>query len=522
MTLRLILETAPTPQVRAEFVLGEGRVVIGRGEDCDWKIDDPQMFVSRRHCTVMGQGGQYRVTDDSRGGLFLDGAPAPLGQGVTAVLVPGMRLRLGDFVIRAEEGAGAQQAAPAAQAPAARAGMFGDDFFTPRPEAPPPARPAGLPDPFDAPRASPQAPVNAPRPGGPAFFDDPFTLDPAPRVAPPQAQNSTPPPQPAQPAFGNPFDTPAPPRAVQPVAPAPAAPPPQAAAPSAPSADPFGDPFAAAPSVTPAAPVAGDFDFGDFGLPADLGTPKAPPPAPTPTPAPAPAPVPPAPPQPGAADPVPVKPRAAKSVPLVLDKPAPPADPGAAAAFLKGMGIEPPPGFKGTAEEMEALGRRYRAMVEGLVQLLRLRAREKGSARVAQTVIGAANVNPLKFLVTPEDMAAALVAPKGPGYLDPDAAIAGTLSDLMDHHQRSWSGLQASLRRMIDRFDPALFEADLEDVGMLKALVSGSRSARLWQLYAERYREMAKAAEDRFLGEVGADFREAYEGEPRRTDDGTA
>jgi type VI secretion system protein ImpI len=521
MTLRLILEAAPTPQARAEFVLGEGRVVIGRGEDCDWKIEDPQMFVSRRHCTVMGQGGQYRVTDDSRGGLFLDGAPAPLGQGVTAVLVPGMRLRLGDFVIRAEAGTGAQ-AAPAAAAPAApagRAGMFGDDFFTPRPEAPPPPRPAGLPDPFDAPRAAPQAPVNAPRPGGPGFFDDPFTLDPAPRAAPPQAPQ--PAAQPAQPAFGSPFDTPPSPRAAPPAAPAPAAAPVQAAPPATPAADPFGDPFAAAPSVTPAAPVAGDFDFGDFGLPADLGQPKPPPPAPAPRPAPAVSPVPPLPSQAGPADPAPVKPRAAKAAPLVLDKPAA-ADPGAAAAFLKGMGIEPPPGFKGTAEEMEALGRRYRAMVEGLVQLLRLRAREKGSARVAQTVIGAANVNPLKFLVTPEDMAAALVAPKGPGYLDPDAAIAGTLSDLMDHHQRSWSGLQASLRRMIDRFDPALFEADLEDVGMLKALVSGSRSARLWQLYAERYREMAKAAEDRFLGEVGADFREAYEGEPRRTDDGTA
>lgn len=500
MTLRLILETVPAPQARTEFVLGEGRVVIGRGEDCDWKIEDPQMFVSRRHCTVVGQGGQYRVTDDSRGGLFLDGAPAPLGQGVTAVLVPGMRLRLGDFVIRAEEGAAAQGArvAPAQQA---RGGMFGDDFFTPRPEAPAAPRPAGLPDPFDAPRATPQAPVNTPRPGGPAFFDDPFTLDPAPRAAPPAA-----PPQPvAQPALGNPFDAPAPQRP---------APPPPAAPPAAPAArDPFGDPFASPAAAVPATAPASDFDFGDFGLPADLGQPKAHPPA---------APAPPPPPQAAPTDPVPVKPRAAKPAPLVLDKPAPPADPGAAAAFLKGLGIEPPAGFEGSAEEMEALGRRYRAMVEGMVQLLRLRAREKGSARVAQTVIGAANVNPLKFLVTPEDMVAALVAAKGPGYLDPDAAIAGTLSDLMDHHQRSWSGLQASLRRMIDRFDPALFEADLEDVGMLKALVTGSRSARLWQLYAERYREMAKAAEDRFLGEVGADFREAYESETRRIDDGTA
>jgi len=492
MTLRLILESAPTPQARAEFRLAEGQVVIGRGDDCDWKFEDPQMFVSRRHCVVAGQGGQYRVTDESRGGLFLDGAPAPLGQGVTAVLAPGMRLRLGDFVIRAEMEAAQPAAAP--QQPGARAGMFGDDFFTPRPEAPPPPRPAGLPDPFEAPRGADPLRAATPdqRPAPPPFFDDPFTLDPG-------ARSPAPPPRPATPP---PAQTPqaAPPQVASP----------RAAAPEPGFASPFDAPFAPAAQVEPTGGAA-DFDFGDFGLPADL-----PPPRPAPARA------------------APPAPAARSAAPLVLDTPVPkapappapapaaPPDADALAALLRGMGIDPPPGLAGTAEEMEALGRRYRAMVEGMIALLRLRAREKGSARVAQTVIGAANVNPLKFLVTTEDAVAALVAPKGPGYLDPDAAIAATLGDLTDHHQRSWTGVQSALRRMIDRFDPALFEAEVEDVGMLKAMVSGSRSARLWQLYGERYREMAKAAEDRFLGEVGADFREAYEGEPRRTDNGTA
>jgi type VI secretion system protein ImpI len=35
----------------------------------------------------------------------------------------------------------------------------------------------------------------------------------------------------------------------------------------------------------------------------------------------------------------------------------------------------------------------------------------------------------------------------------------------------------------------------------------------MWQLYQERYRDIAEAAEKRFLGEVGADFRDAYENE---------
>ena len=78
---------------------------------------------------------------------------------------------------------------------------------------------------------------------------------------------------------------------------------------------------------------------------------------------------------------------------------------------------------------------------------------------------------------------------------------------------------ESRLRQMIDRFDPAAFEAEVTEAGRLKSLLSGGRGARLWQLYETRYREMARAAEGRFLGEIGADFREAYEGTTdRRTD----
>ena len=31
-------------------------------------------------------------------------------------------------------------------------------------------------------------------------------------------------------------------------------------------------------------------------------------------------------------------------------------------------------------------------------------------------------------------------------------------------------------------------------------------------LYQQRYRDIARTAEDRFLGEIGAEFRDAYEG----------
>lgn len=431
MSLRLIIEHAPHPQPQTERLHHAGDLSIGRGAEADWRLDDPEMFISRKHCVISGRDGSYTVTDASRGGLYIDGSDTPLGAGIAASVQNGTRLRLGDVIIRAEVlVVGLQPAGAAApEAPQLSSGFGGDDFFAPRPAPPPPPpRPESLPQPFEGGPApfAPEAPV---RPVPPPLFDDPFTLDP--------------------------LATPAP----------------------------------AAPAKAPAP------DFSDF----SFAFQESPPPAPEPEPVPA-API--------------VPPRAAPPPP-----PPPPPPPAAQPveaelidAFCRGAGIERSAFAQGgTPAEMEALGRRFRLLAEGLVQLLRIRAQEKNSARIAQTLIGAVDVNPLKFMVTPEDAVGALLRARAKGYLGPDEAITAAYRDLAEHQLRTWSAVQSALRQMIDRFDPAALEAETENAGPLRSLVTGSRSARLWQLYTERYREIAKSAEDRFLGEVGADFRDAYE-----------
>ena len=53
-------------------------------------------------------------------------------------------------------------------------------------------------------------------------------------------------------------------------------------------------------------------------------------------------------------------------------------------AFLRGLGLDPADAPAGDpAARMEAFGREYRMMAEGLMQLLRIRAQEKGNARIA-------------------------------------------------------------------------------------------------------------------------------------------
>lgn len=185
-------------------------------------------------------------------------------------------------------------------------------------------------------------------------------------------------------------------------------------------------------------------------------------------------------------------------------------------ALLRGMGLDPAElPTNDPAAEMERIGRCMRDMVDGVMLLLRTRAQEKQKVRVAQTIIASSDVNPLKFLATPEDACASLLKPRGRGYLPPEEAIDSAFKDLADHQVRTWSALQTALRRMIDTFDPAEIEKEMQDVGLLESLISGGRSAKLWQLYEERYRDIASSAEKQFLGEVGSDFRDAYENKGR-------
>jgi type VI secretion system protein ImpI len=152
-------------------------------------------------------------------------------------------------------------------------------------------------------------------------------------------------------------------------------------------------------------------------------------------------------------------------------------------------------------------------MMEGLMQLLRKRAEEKGNARVAQTVVGASEVNPLKFLPTVDDALATILAERSPGFIAGEPAISDAIRDLAQHHVRAWRGIQGALRRMIDHFDPAALEEELKSSSAIETLLAGGRGAKLWELYRKRHREIAMSAESRFMGDIGADFRNAYEEE---------
>ncbi|MBZ9936343.1 type VI secretion system-associated FHA domain protein TagH [Mesorhizobium sp. BR1-1-16] len=486
MSLFLTLEQGPRSQSVRQARLDRGELTIGRDAQANWRIDDPDMFVSRVHCLVEARPEGYIVTDRSSGGLFIDNADSPLGRGNSARLVNGMRLRLGDYVLLVE--VQPEQVAPVSQPrslpPASPmpslgpASFGGDDFFAikagPEPAQP---RPGNLPDPFDPEKPGPRFAEESAVPRS-AAFDDPFSLDP---VATPAVNRD----QPRSPDFNFASDS--------------FAQPPSRSAPEeqqrAGSGGEVG--FSPARSAQSGGAVSGLPNVGR--APWELPLPDEP-----------------QPPEPAVPPLVERGARmpergglAQKSRPAVQ----PLADEGdLLAAFMRGAGMkEDIPAGRTTTADMEKLGREYRLMMEGLMQLLRKRAEEKANARLGQTVVGASEVNPLKFLPTVDDAMATIFAARSPGFLSGEAAIGDAVKDLAQHHIRAWRGVQAALRRMIDRFDPVAIEAELKVNSSLGSLLPGGRGTRLWDIYQRRYREIAESAEQRFLGEIGSDFRDAYE-----------
>jgi type VI secretion system protein ImpI len=82
-----------------DVILDDRGGTIGRQAGCDWVLDDPEGHVSKRHCRIAFASGQYRITDTSTNGVFLNGSPNPLGFGVSAVLRDGDRLSIGSFEV---------------------------------------------------------------------------------------------------------------------------------------------------------------------------------------------------------------------------------------------------------------------------------------------------------------------------------------------------------------------------------------------------------------------------------------
>lgn len=238
----------------------------------------------------------------------------------------------------------------------------------------------------------------------------------------------------------------------------------------------------------------------------DHAAPAPPPPATataTPTPAPTAAPTPlPANPPPAAASPAPTAVTATDQALLQ--------------AFLAGLGIDPATPITDPAALLQASGALLRELTAGLTTTLQARAVFKNELRLGMTVMRARENNAFKFSATVEEAIERLLLHPRPGYLPALQAAREAHEDIQAHEMAMLAGLQAALRSLLARFEPATLEQRLGARSGLDKLLPMARRSRYWELFTETYTQVAADATEDFMELFGDAFTRAYEDQIQR------
>ncbi|MEW8507090.1 MAG: type VI secretion system-associated FHA domain protein TagH [Candidatus Thiodiazotropha sp.] len=165
---------------------------------------------------------------------------------------------------------------------------------------------------------------------------------------------------------------------------------------------------------------------------------------------------------------------------------------------------------------LQNLGKVLRVSVSGTMSVLRARAQMKGEFRMSQTMIQPLENNPLKFSINIEEALRHIINPNpSSGYLSPLAAFEEAHEDIEAHMLAVMVGMQAALHAVLQRFKPEILEQRLGQQALLEKLPL-YRQAKTWELFTELYTEIANEAEDDFHQLFGRTFSQAYEEQIRR------
>lgn len=186
-------------------------------------------------------------------------------------------------------------------------------------------------------------------------------------------------------------------------------------------------------------------------------------------------------------------------------------------AFLEAAGIpeERGPGSL-TPETMAVVGTLLRSALQGTLDLLRARGLTKSELRADMTMIAAQDNNPLKFSPTAEAALRHLLGPPLPGFMAPDRAMKDAYDDLRAHQLGFLAGMRGALEAVLERFAPSELEQRLSDPSVLDSLLPMSRKGKLWDLFVERYQDVAGEAREGFDAAFSKAFLRAYEAQVNR------
>jgi type VI secretion system protein ImpI len=157
------------------------------------------------------------------------------------------------------------------------------------------------------------------------------------------------------------------------------------------------------------------------------------------------------------------------------------------------------------------IGHVLRLMAQNLAQMLSSRSETKSLMRSSnRTMIQALENNPLKFTATPEEALAIMLGPSTRNYLDARTTVERSFADLKAHQMQTYGAMQGALEALFEDLSPEKIDASVEADRGLGALV-GSRKAKLWDTYVERWRAKTKRSDGRLSEAFMLLFAESYD-----------
>lgn len=504
LTIRAVtLDGQPaSPSLQADF--DELGGTIGRSADSVLVLPDPERHISRTQATIAWHDGGYVIRNDGSSlPVVVNGRP--LGKGGESALAVGDQIQVGGYSLEVSE-PGSRRGPPATPMPAggepvplAGAGPTGD---RPAPAGTTyPTIPTGF-DPFAEVEQPPHEPDTAPAaqaefdlgPGTAPSIDQLFGLEKGGGEAQPFAPGSP---------LGGPGGVAEQAMSQDPLVAL------GAVAPPRPTPSPQRDDAMEihAAYIPPTVSFGGGKTAPPASAPTDMDKaayPRKPPPA-------------------APAARVEDKSQAAPPASVTAPQPAPgtAAPPDLLRALLEGAGVpDLDIGAPLTPDTMRALGQLLNVVTQGLLDLLLARALTKSEMGAQVTLIAPRENNPLKFSPSVEVALAYLLAPRGPGFMAPVAAVKDACDDLRAHQFGFMAGMRAALEGVLRRFDPAQLERRLTEKNVLDSLLPSHRKARLWSLFEELYAELTKEAKDDFDALFGREFLRAYQAQLDRLEAG--
>jgi type VI secretion system protein len=455
LKLRVISDHYKALGKRSSRLFGVSGGRIGRSQDNDWVLPDPDRYVSSHHAKVSFRAGQWVLEDTSTNGVFINGSDTPASLEGAYSLQDGDRLRLGDYEIIVSiddrndfpPDASGQMPVPPKAAVAAKNPSPGDDL----------GEELDITDLLNDPLVQPSTNSFDWGASGPAAADS---------VPTKPSAKPTPPPIPV----------------LTPMAPVPA----QTATAAKPAR---AGGFASLleidePERTVAHGKKGNDDWQMQTRPYDRKTLQA---------------------LTNASTLSRIEPERPKREAGTVDSGS------GVDAFCRGAGIDPAALPADTQAALLTLaGQMVREMILGLMEALKSRTDMKSRLRLNQTTIQPGENNPLKFSASVDEAVLKLLDPHGSRYLGPIEAIRDSFADLRAHQSAVVSAVQAATDELMSRIEPGELQERFDRGLKRGAILGAANKMKYWDLYVEFYQVLNQRNEQGLPGVFAEEFARTY------------